>query len=122
LKTITDLVIASSSSSSSSAAAAQQQPPAAQGSPEVVQALTKMGYTAQQAAALAAKVPPGTNTSDAVKQILQGKIKSKIKRQILEKSQQLTDNSTIKNYGYGLEFGIYKGLPYKFHEGATGAC
>jgi CubicO group peptidase (beta-lactamase class C family) len=54
-------------------------------------------------------------------QILQGKIKSKIRRQILEKSQQLTDNSTIKNYGYGLEFGIYKGLPYKFHEGATGA-
>jgi CubicO group peptidase (beta-lactamase class C family) len=54
-------------------------------------------------------------------QILQGKIKNKIKRQILEKSQQLTDNSTIKNYGYGLEFGIYKGLPYKFHEGATGA-
>jgi CubicO group peptidase (beta-lactamase class C family) len=54
-------------------------------------------------------------------QILQGKIKTKIKRQILEKSQQLTDNSTIKNYGYGLEFGIYKGLPYTFHEGATGA-
>lgn len=54
-------------------------------------------------------------------QILQGKIKSKIKRQILERSQQLTNNSTIKNYGYGLEFGIYKGLPYKFHEGATGA-
>jgi CubicO group peptidase (beta-lactamase class C family) len=54
-------------------------------------------------------------------QILQGKIKSKIKKQILAKSQQLTDNSTIKNYGYGLEFGIYKGLPYKFHEGATGA-
>jgi CubicO group peptidase (beta-lactamase class C family) len=54
-------------------------------------------------------------------QILQGKIKSKIKRQILEKSQQLTDNSTIKNYGYGLEFGTYKGLSYKFHEGATGA-
>jgi CubicO group peptidase (beta-lactamase class C family) len=54
-------------------------------------------------------------------QILQGKIKSKIKRQIVEKSQQLTDKSTIKNYGYGLEFGIYKGLSYKFHEGATGA-
>jgi hypothetical protein len=33
-----------------------------------------MGYTAQQAAALAAKVPQGTNTNDAVKQILQGKI------------------------------------------------
>lgn len=54
-------------------------------------------------------------------QILQGKSKTKIKRQILEKSQQLTDNSTFKNYGYGLEFGIYKDLNYKFHEGATGA-
>lgn len=54
-------------------------------------------------------------------QILQGSTDSNIKRQILEKSQQLTDNSTIKNYGYGLEFGTYKGLSYKFHEGATGA-
>ncbi|MEI7669870.1 MAG: hypothetical protein WCJ33_07290, partial [Pseudomonadota bacterium] len=49
------------------------------------------------------------------------KNKEQNKRQILEKSQKLTDHSTIKNYGYGLEFGIYKGLPYKFHEGATGA-
>jgi CubicO group peptidase (beta-lactamase class C family) len=54
-------------------------------------------------------------------QLLQGKIKSKIKRQILKKSQQLTDHSTINNYGYGLEFGSYKGLKYQFHEGATGA-
>ena len=54
-------------------------------------------------------------------QILQGKVKSKIKKQVLEKSQQLTDNSTIKNYGYGLEFSTYKGLNYTFHEGATGA-
>jgi CubicO group peptidase (beta-lactamase class C family) len=54
-------------------------------------------------------------------QILQEKTDNNIKRQILEKSQQLTDNSTIKNYGYGLEFGTYKGLNYKFHEGATGA-
>ena len=54
-------------------------------------------------------------------QILQGKVKSDIKRQIIEKSQQLTDNSTIKTYGYGLEFGTYKRLNYKFHEGATGA-
>lgn len=54
-------------------------------------------------------------------QILQGKMKSKIKKQILEKSQQLTDNSKIKNYGHGLEFSTYKGLSYKFHEGATGA-
>ena len=54
-------------------------------------------------------------------QILQGRTDNNIKRQILERSQQLTDNSTIKNYGYGLEFGTYKGLDYKFHEGATGA-
>lgn len=54
-------------------------------------------------------------------QILQGKIKSKIKKQVLEKSQQLIANSTINNYGYGLEFGEYKGLKYTFHEGATGA-
>jgi CubicO group peptidase (beta-lactamase class C family) len=53
--------------------------------------------------------------------ILQGNANDNIKKQILEKSQQLTDNSTIKNYGYGLEFGTYKGLSYKFHEGATGA-
>lgn len=54
-------------------------------------------------------------------QILQGKAKTTIKRHILEKSQQLTEHSTITNYGYGLEFGQYKGMPYKFHEGATGA-
>lgn len=54
-------------------------------------------------------------------QILQAKTDNNIKRQIIERSQQLTDNSTIKNYGYGLEFGTYKGLNYKFHEGATGA-
>ncbi len=54
-------------------------------------------------------------------QILQGKNTTKIKRRILKKSQQLTDHSTINNYGYGLEFGTYKGLKYTFHEGATGA-
>lgn len=54
-------------------------------------------------------------------QILQGAIKSNIKQHILEQSQQLTQHSTIKNYGYGLEFGTYKGLHYTFHEGATGA-
>lgn len=40
---------------------------------------------------------------------------------LIEKSQKLLQNSTIKNYGYGLEFGEYKGFLYKFHEGATGA-
>jgi CubicO group peptidase (beta-lactamase class C family) len=54
-------------------------------------------------------------------QILQGKGKAKIKRAILERSQQLTDHTPAKNYGYGLEFSNYKGLSYVFHEGATGA-
>lgn len=53
--------------------------------------------------------------------ILQGAALSKIKRNILVKSQQLTEHSTIRNYGYGLEFGKYKGLSCQFHEGATGA-
>ena len=42
-------------------------------------------------------------------------------KKIIKKSQQLIKNSTTKNYGYGLEFGKYKGLNYRFHEGATGA-
>lgn len=54
-------------------------------------------------------------------QLLQGAKKSTIKKQVLIQSQELTKNSTIKNYGYGLEFGNYKGLAYKYHEGATGA-
>jgi hypothetical protein len=55
--------------------AARQQPPAAaQGSPAVAQALEKMGFTAPQAAALAAKVPPGTSEQDAIKLGLAGKL------------------------------------------------
>lgn len=54
-------------------------------------------------------------------QILQGSKRSNIKQHILKQSQKLIKNSAIKNYGYGLEFGTYKGLSYQFHEGATGA-
>jgi hypothetical protein len=54
--------------------AAQQPPATATGSSDVKDALLGLGYTAQQAAALAAKVPPGTSTEDALRQILQGKI------------------------------------------------
>lgn len=54
-------------------------------------------------------------------QLLQGQPNKAIKWKLLQKSQQLTDHSTITNYGYGLEFGSYKGMPCKFHEGATGA-
>jgi hypothetical protein len=54
--------------------AAQQPPATATGSSDVKDALLGLGYTAQQAAALAAKVPPGTSTEDALRQILQRKI------------------------------------------------
>ncbi len=37
------------------------------------------------------------------------------------RSQRLVEGSSITNYGYGLEFGKYKGMDYVFHEGATGA-
>lgn len=54
-------------------------------------------------------------------QLLQGQTNTAIKWSLLQKSQQLTRHASGANYGYGLEFGTYKGLPYKFHEGATGA-
>jgi len=52
---------------------------------------------------------------------VQGYGNPKISREIIEKSQQLDSLSNSSKYGYGLEFGEYKGLPYRFHEGATGA-
>ena len=53
--------------------------------------------------------------------IVQGKGKSSVDRSIIRKSQTLVNPSIVKHYGYGLEFGKYKGLDYRFHEGATGA-
>ena len=53
--------------------------------------------------------------------IIQGYGDNEIKNSIIQKSQELVDENIIDNYGYGLEFGEYKGLSYKFHEGATGA-
>lgn len=53
--------------------------------------------------------------------IIQGKVVTPISAATIQKSQQLVEQSAIRNYGYGLEFGNYKGLPYTFHEGATGA-
>ncbi len=50
------------------------------------------------------------------------KRKSKVLgREYLEMSQNLIAGSEIDNYGFGLSFGEYQGLPYKYHEGATGA-
>lgn len=53
--------------------------------------------------------------------IIQTKKSSFLSADIIEKSQKLFENSSIKTYGYGLEHGDYKGIPYQFHEGATGA-
>lgn len=40
-------------------------------------------------------------------------------KEVIEKSQNLIPE--FQNYGYGLEYGIYKGKKYRFHEGSTGA-
>lgn len=40
---------------------------------------------------------------------------------VIQKAQQTIPNSAFPNYGYGLEFGELYGIPYQFHEGATGA-
>ena len=53
--------------------------------------------------------------------IVQGKVVTPVSKAIIQKSQQLVEQSVVTNYGYGLEFGNYKGLAYTFHEGATGA-
>lgn len=53
--------------------------------------------------------------------IVQGNIKTDIKKELITKSQRLTDTTLNTQYGYGLEFSKYKGMPYLFHEGATGA-
>lgn len=54
-------------------------------------------------------------------EILQGKTVKGIPEAVLTESQRPLVGATIPNYGYGLEFGTYKGRPYRFHEGATGA-
>lgn len=53
--------------------------------------------------------------------LVQGKGKTSFKRKIILQSQEFIKDSKFNNYGYGLEFGQYKGLNYTFHEGATGA-
>ena len=54
--------------------ATPQQPPAAQQPSDIAQALTNLGFTAQQSAVMAAKVPPGTSEQDAIKLGLAGKL------------------------------------------------
>lgn len=52
---------------------------------------------------------------------IQGFGNPKISRNLIEKSQQLHATNENLKYGYGLEFDAYRGKPYRFHEGATGA-
>lgn len=54
-------------------------------------------------------------------QLLQGKGTADISAELLGASQQLLEDTPNTAYGYGLEFGEYRGIPYRFHEGATGA-
>lgn len=53
--------------------------------------------------------------------LVQGRGSSGLGRKIIRLSQQAIEGSGFENYGYGLEFGSYRGLDYRFHEGATGA-
>ncbi len=53
--------------------------------------------------------------------LVQDKGVSTIKKELIHNSQRLLENTENRQYGYGLEFGNYKGLEYRFHEGATGA-
>ncbi|WP_235297375.1 serine hydrolase domain-containing protein [Portibacter marinus] len=40
---------------------------------------------------------------------------------VINKSQLLFDSIDHREYGFGLQHGIYNDIPYKYHEGATGA-
>ena len=53
--------------------------------------------------------------------IIQRSASAEVSASVIKKSQTNMKGSSFKNYGYGLEFGNYKGLSYTFHEGATGA-
>ena len=72
-------------------------PGVAPGGTDVTDALTSLGYPPQQAAAMAAKVPPGTNTQDAIKLALAGRLNESLtwsrgfdpSRTLLKKIRQL---------------------------------
>lgn len=53
--------------------------------------------------------------------LVQGQGETSISKALILRSQQLAEPAYTRQYGYGVEFGRYKGLPYRFHEGATGA-
>ncbi|MEM9837408.1 MAG: hypothetical protein AAF828_12945, partial [Bacteroidota bacterium] len=43
-------------------------------------------------------------------------------KSLLQKSQAPIADSDFPEYGYGLEFGTYRGLDYRYHAGSTGAA
>lgn len=53
--------------------------------------------------------------------IVQGSVKTVISSKLIAAAQQPIPKARFKKYGFGLEFGHYKGMPITFHEGATGA-
>ncbi len=53
--------------------------------------------------------------------IVQTKKSKNFSKDIIIKSQELLANTTIKKYGYGVEFGEHKNELYCFHAGSTGA-
>lgn len=53
--------------------------------------------------------------------IVQTKQSDVFSEALLNQSQSLIPNTDIEQYGYGLEFGKHKEIPYSFHGGSTGA-
>lgn len=53
--------------------------------------------------------------------IIQNAKSASLPQEIIAQCQQPNPNSSNQEYGYGLMFGIYKGMNYSFHDGSTGA-
>ena len=64
-----------------------------------------------------------TNLPDQLhwEQILQSKKTKALTTEIIETSQQAIQNTSIAQYGFGLEFGEYRGFNSSYHNGNTGA-
>ncbi|MEQ8549997.1 MAG: serine hydrolase domain-containing protein [Cyclobacteriaceae bacterium] len=44
-----------------------------------------------------------------------------LSKKLIHQSQSPIEKISVKNYGYGLMFGTYRGLDYSYHDGSTGA-
>ena len=53
--------------------------------------------------------------------ILQQRDTGVLSQDVIEQSQHFLPAASTDRYGYGLEFGTFRGIPYRFHEGSTGA-